>query len=182
MNFISLIFISLALSLDAFGVALCIGLNNQVKRENKIKFALSFGFFQFLFAMIGAYGGFLFSTYIAAIPNVIGGLIISIVGIMMFKEGYNNQGDCPLLNPKMYIIIGISVSIDAMVIGFTTLNNISSSYDILKNTLFIGITTFIMSILAFIISRYLKKIQLLEKYANFIGGIILILFGIKMMF
>ena len=182
MNFISLIFISLALSLDAFGVALCIGLNNQVKRENKIKFALSFGFFQFLFAIIGAYGGFLFNTYIAAIPNVIGGITICIVGIMMIKEGYNNQGDCPLLNPKMYIIIGISVSIDAMVIGFTTLNNIGSSYQILRNTMFIGITTFIMSILAFIISRYLKKIQLLEKYANYIGGIILILFGIKMMF
>lgn len=182
MHSIDLFLISIALSLDAFGVALCIGLNSSVKKENKIKFAFSFGFFQFAFALIGAYGGVLFSTYIAAIPNIIGGLIICVVGIMMVKEGCENGSVCPLINTKMYFVIGISVSIDAMVIGFTTLNSIHNNYEIFEKTIFIGVTTYIISILAFMISRYLKKIQIMEKYANYIGGIILILFGIKMIF
>ena len=50
MELYPLFIIALALSLDAFGVALCIGLNNQAKFKNKTGFTISFGFFQFLFS------------------------------------------------------------------------------------------------------------------------------------
>jgi putative Mn2+ efflux pump MntP len=76
LSFYLLFSIALALSLDAFGVAVCIGLNNQVRRNNKYLFALSFGFFQFLFSLIGAYAGFLFSTYIADMPEVVEVLLL----------------------------------------------------------------------------------------------------------
>lgn len=182
MSLYSLFLIALALSLDAFGVALCIGLNNAINRSTKISFAGSFAFFQFLFSLIGAYAGFLFNTYIASVPEVIGGALIAIVGVMMLKEGMESKDECPLIKPGMVIVLGISVSIDAMVIGFTALNNISSNFVILQNTLFIGFITLVMSAIAFIIARYLKKITLIGKYADYIGGIILIIFGIKMMF
>jgi len=182
MSLYSLFLIAIALSLDAFGVALCIGLNRAVSRSNKILFVSSFGFFQFLFSIIGAYAGFLFNTYIASVPKLIGGILITVVGIMMLKEGFESKEECPLIRPGMFIILGVSVSIDAMVIGFTILNNISSSLAILKNTLFIGFITLIMSSIAFIIARYLKRISLVSKYADYIGGIILVIFGIKMMF
>lgn len=178
----SLFLISLALSLDAFGVAICIGLNGNVMRKKKLGFAFSFGFFQFLFALIGSYAGFLFNTYIAAVPGIIGGMVIAIVGIMMIKEGFENKGECPLLKPKMYVVLGVSVSIDAMVIGFTVLNNITDYYAILRHTIFIGVITLIMSTLAFLIARYLRKIESVSKYADYLGGIILILFGLKMIF
>lgn len=85
-------------------------------------------------------------------------------------------------DPKMYIILGISVSIDAVVIGFTVLNKISSSLIIFSDTIYIGIVTFIFSAVGFFIARYLKRIQLIEKYADYLGGIILIAFGLKMIF
>ena len=47
MNFYSLFLIAIALSLDAFGVALCIGLNNNVDSKYKASCAMYFGFFQF---------------------------------------------------------------------------------------------------------------------------------------
>jgi len=181
MDLYTLFTIALALSLDAFGVALCIGLNNQTKLLNKISFIISFGVFQFLFSYIGAYAGFLFNTYVASVPSIIGGMIISFVGVVMIKEGFENEGRCPLLKPKMYFILGMSVSIDAMVVGFTVLNNITNVI-LFKDTLFIGGVTLIMSTLAFIISRYLKKIEVIGKYADYIGGIILIIFGLKMIF
>ena len=176
-----LFMIALALSLDAFGVALCIGLNNQTKLSNKVGFTISFALFQFLLSYIGAYAGFLFNTYIASMPSIIGGIIIALVGVIMIKEGIDNQGKCPLLKPKMYFILGISVSIDAMVVGFTVLNNITKVI-LLEDTLIIGAVTFIMVIIAFIISKYLKKIDIIGKYADYIGGIILVFFGLKMMF
>lgn len=176
-----LFMIALALSLDAFGVALCIGLNNQTKFVNKVGFTISFAVFQFLLSYIGAYAGFLFNTYVAAMPTIIGGIIIALVGVIMIKEGIDNKGKCPLLKPKMYLILGISVSIDAMVVGFTVLDNITKVI-LLEDTLIIGAVTFVMVILAFVISKYLKKISIIGKYADYIGGIILIVFGLKMMF
>lgn len=47
MEFYSLFLVALALSLDAFGVSLCIGLNKSIGRKNKIQFMSSFGFFNF---------------------------------------------------------------------------------------------------------------------------------------
>lgn len=181
MDLYSLFTVALALSLDAFGIALCIGLNNQARFVNKIGFIISFGVFQFLFSYIGAFAGFLFNTYVAAMPNIIGGIIIATVGAIMIKEGFENEGKCPILKTRMYFILGISVSIDAMVVGFTVLNNITNII-LLKNTLFIGGITLVMSTIAFIISKYLKKVEFVGRYADYIGGIILILFGLKMMF
>lgn len=182
MGFYLLFSIALALSLDAFGVAVCIGLNNQVRRNNKFLFALSFGFFQFLFSLIGAYAGFLFNTYIAAVPEVIGGIVIAVVGAMMIKEGLENQGECPLIKPSMYFILGMSVSIDAMVVGFTAFHEVTSMAVRLSDTLFIGLVTLIMSLSAFFLARYLKKVNAIGKYADYLGGVILIIFGIKMIF
>jgi putative Mn2+ efflux pump MntP len=173
--------IALALSLDAFGVAISIGINKALGTKDRILFAISFGFFQFLFSLLGAYFGFLFSTYITSIPNLIGGVIITFVGIIMIKDGFKNKDKKLLINKGIYIIIGISVSIDALVIGFTAFNNIINFTQVFLQTLFIGLITLIISSIAFIISTYLSRIDVIAKYADFMGGIMLVFFGIKMM-
>ncbi|MCY6370962.1 manganese efflux pump [Clostridium ganghwense] len=182
MDLYSLLIIALALALDAFGVALSIGINKGIKFKNKLWFSTSFGFFQFLFAFIGAYAGFLFTTYVLALPKVIGGVIIAVVGALMLKEGLEEKDENILLDKKMYFILGISVSIDAAVVGFTVFNNIANKLLLLKYTLFIGLVSLIMSGFAFVISKYLRKIKVVAKYADYVGGIILILFGLKMIF
>lgn len=180
MDIKSLFIIAVALSLDAFGVAISIGISRGIYRRNKIIFALSFGFFQFLFSFVGAYAGFLFNTYVALVPKIVGGIIISIVGVLMIKEGFEDKNENFLLNPKMYIVIGTSVSIDALVIGFTALDKIKSLGNLAFETVFIGLVTFFLSLAGFIIARYLKKLDIVAKYADFLGGTILIVFGIKM--
>lgn len=182
MDIVALLLISIALSLDACGIALCIGLNKKVSIKERVGFILSFGFFQFLLALLGAILGTVFTKYIASIPNVAGGIVIAIVGLLMVNDGRKNEGKCILLRKGIYFILGISVSIDAMVIGFTVLSSIKSFSTIIVATLIIGLVTIINSILSFYIARYLKKIELLSRYADYIGGIILIIFGLKMIF
>ena len=182
MNFYTLSIISLALSLDAFGVALSIGLNRSIRAKHKIIFSLSFGFFQFLLAFIGAFLGVWFTKYITVLPNVIGGIIVSLIGLLMVKEGMEEKEECILFKPRMYIVLGVSVSIDALVVGFSAFNNSNNNVDILLCTLFIGAVSFFMTGLSFIISKYLNKIAIISRYADYIGGMILILFGIRMMF
>lgn len=182
MDFYSLILIALALSLDAFGVTLCVGLNRGANVKYKMLCVISSAFFQFLFALIGAYAGFLFNTYIASIPEILGGIIIGIVGILMLKEGMEEKEECALLRPGTAIVLGISVSIDAMVVGFTALHEVQGLAAIFESTLLVGVVTLIMCLIALAIAKYLSKIELISKYADYIGGIILILFGFKMIF
>jgi Predicted membrane protein len=181
MELYSLFLIALALSLDAFGVALSIGLNNNLKSINKLFFCLSFGFFQFLFSFLGGIVGAYFLKYISEMPSIIGGAIISVVGVMMVKEGMEGKSESIIFSPKMYVILGISVSIDAMIVGFTVLNSVLF-LTLVYYACFIGLVALVMSLVAFFISKFLNKIYLISKYADFIGGTILILFGFKMMF
>jgi putative Mn2+ efflux pump MntP len=181
MDFYSLFVIAIALSLDAFGVALCIGLNKGTTAAAKVMVAASFGFFQFLFSLIGALAGVVFTTYVTSVPSIIGGAVVSFVGIMMLKEGREEKEECYILKPAMIALLGISVSIDALVIGFTALSSIHSMVSVMSDTLIIGIVSFIMSFIAFYLSRHLNKIDVVSRYADYIGGVILVLFGLKMM-
>ena len=98
----------------------------------------------------------------------------------MIKEGMEKKEESILLKPKMYFILGISVSIDALVVGFVVLSGITKILVIGIDTIFIGLTTCFLSAIAFIISKSLKKVKFIAKYADFIGGIILIIFGLEM--
>lgn len=174
--------IAVALSLDAFGVALSIGLDKSIRKKNKFLFAISFGFFQFLFTFLGAIIGVIFNQYIASVPEVLGGIIIALVGALMIKEGFSKKEEKILLKTGMYFVLGISVSIDAMVLGFTVFNRFSNIYTITAYSIYIGIVTLVISLFGFWLSRILKRISIVSKFADFIGGIILIIFGLKMIF
>lgn len=174
--------IGTALAMDAFGVALGIGLNPILERRHKIKFVLSFSFFQFFFTFIGGSMGHLFDVYIADIPSLAGGIIMVIVGVLMIIDGLEEKENKMLIKNSTCLILGISVSIDALVIGFTTFHKISSITLLFHYSVIIGLITVLFSNGAFIIGKAIKKIDFIVKYANFFGGASLIIFGGKMIF
>ena len=99
----------------------------------------------------------------------------------MIIEGTKEKEESVLTKKSMIFILGISVSIDALVIGFTVFNSIKR-ISLLLNSSIIGIITFIMCIIAFFICRYIKGISYISKYADFFGGGALIFFALKMLF
>lgn len=177
-----LMLIALAVSLDAFGVAIAIGINDKATVLNKLGFALSFGTFQFLCSFVGGIGGKLFTENVATVPAIFGGIVIVIVGILMIKEGMEDNNDNLILSFKMYFILGISVSIDAIVVGFIAFSSVGSIANLGIATGIVGIVTTAMSLMAFILAKFLGKINVVGKYGDYIGGIILILFGLEMIF
>ena len=182
MNLYDVMIIGIALAMDAFGVTLGIGLNSLINRNHKIKFILSFAFFQFLFTYIGGSLGYLFDTYIATIPSIAGGIIMGIVGILMIIDGIKEKENELLLKNSTCVILGISVSIDALVIGFTVFHEITRNLLLFVNSILIGLITLFICTLGFFICRYIKRIKFITTYANFFAGIVLISFGIKMIF
>lgn len=183
MNIKDVIVVGVALAMDAMGVSISIGLNSKVDRINKFGFIFSFAFFQFLLFYIGGLGGHLFVTYVTSIPNIIGGIIIGLVGVMMIKEGFeSDKNDNGILFKKyMYVLLGISVSIDALVVGFTAFNNINTYELLLVNSIIIGVITMIICTTGFYLCRLIRKIKVIAKYSDFLGGSILIIFAIKML-
>ncbi|WP_294372766.1 manganese efflux pump [uncultured Clostridium sp.] len=182
MSIYYIMIIGIALAMDAFGVSLGIGLNPILKRDNKIKFILSFAFFQFFLVLAGGFAGHLFDMYITSIPNIAGGIVMVIMGIIMFFEGLKEKESTLLIKDSTCIILGISVSIDAFVIGFTVFCRISGILTLIINSIFIGFITLLLCTIAFFVCRYIKKIDFIVKYADFLGGAALILFGLKVIF
>ena len=172
--------ISIALGLDAFGVGLSLGLDRRITRKLALLFVLSFGFFQYLFVFLGGIAGNLFNTYIFMIPHVVGGIIILFVGVLMFKEGLSNDEEIPKIQLCLVIMLGICVSIDALVVGFSSFNIFHLTKILFKNSIIVGSVTCFLTSLAFIISKYIRKVDFVREYAELLGGTILILFGLKM--
>jgi len=174
--------VSMALGLDAFGVAFSLGLDKRINRSRAFAFILSFGFFQFLFVCLGGLGGNLFNKYIFNLPSLVGGIIILLVGILMFREGLSKEDRIDTINFMLIIVLGICVSIDALIIGFSTFDAFDFKIILFENSVVVGIVTSCLTLLAFAVSRKIRRIHFIKKYADFLGGIILMLFGIKMIF
>ena len=180
--------VPIALALDAFGVSLSLGFSNKYKLRQLMLFCFSFGLFQFLLSFIGAICGDIFNSYILNINKFFGGFIILLVGFMMLKEAFlkeredNEERVQKRLFNNLYVTLGISVSVDALVVGFSAYS-IYSLNIIFLNTLLVGVVTLALCVVAIILSMYLRnKISFIAKYADLMGGIILILFGLKMIF
>ena len=182
MNLYDVIIIAIALAMDAFGITLGIGLNPLLKKKHKLKFILSFSFFQFLFTYLGGSLGYLFDTYIANISSVAGGIIMGIVGTLIIIDGFKEKEKDLLIKNSTCIILGISVSIDALVIGFTAFHQFSRNLLLCVNSVLIGLITLFICTLGFFICRYIKKIKFITVYANFFSGIVLLSFAFKMIF
>ncbi len=182
MGVFEVIIIGIALAMDAFGVTLGVGVSRNLKSIEKQKYIISFGFFQFFLAFIGGLSGCLFCNHIFPISTTIGGLVIAIIGILMIIDGIKNSYESILNKKAMIIILGISVSVDAMVIGFTIFNDIKRIFILFVYTILIGLITLLICNIGLLVCKYISRINFVQKYASLFGGFALILFSIKMIF
>jgi len=180
---INILLVAFALGLDAAGVTMAIGCGKPTSLIEKIKVVFSFGFFQFLFALIGGISGNYIDQYFFTISNYFSGTVIFILGIFLIREGYKNEEECIYrqLNFWTIVVLGISVSIDALGAGFSLLFEFEQLI-IFQDSLIIGLIASVMTVFAFIIVNYIKHIAVVEKYANYIGGIILLIIGFNTLF
>lgn len=181
MGVLEVVIIGVALAMDAFGATLSIGVNTYVKRKTKILYLLSFGFFQGLFIFIGGRAGYCINNYIVAIPHIVGSVILGVVGLLMIKDALSEKEEEIFEKPGMWIVMGISVSIDAMVVGFTAFNKIGGLLILGVDAVLVALVTILICYVGFMVCRYIRRISFFKKYANLFGGIVLIIFAIKML-
>lgn len=184
MGVTELILIGIGLSMDAFAVAVCKGLNmRKVNYKQTFIIALFFGGFQAIMPLIGWVLGKQFEQYITSIDHWIAfGLLLLIGGKMIwevFKEDEEEGCSCACavkFDLKELFILAIATSIDALAVGIT--------FAFLKLNIWmpislIGVITFGLSIVGVMIGN--KFGERYKSKAELAGGIILILIGLKIL-
>lgn len=171
---------ALALSMDAFAVAMCKGLaTEKVKPVHMITVGLWFGGFQALMPALGYILGVSSQKFIQPVDHIIAFVLLCAIGGNMIKESFSkeeNEADA-CFGCKTMLVMAIATSIDAFAAGiaFTAEKNLN----IYIAVLFIGVITFSLSAVGVKLgnifgAKYKSKAELA-------GGIILIGLGLKIL-
>lgn len=182
MGLFELFLIAVGLSMDAFAVSICKGLN--MRRMNYCHagiIALFFGVSQALMPTIGWILGKQFESYITSIDHWIAFILLGFIGINMLRETLGEDEDLTEmpqehLDLKELFMLAIATSIDALAVGITFA---FLQVKIAPAVCLIGITTFIISFAGVGIGHQFGRRY--EKKAEIAGGIILIFIGLKIL-
>ncbi len=175
----TLLILAIGVSMDAFAVSICKGLAmKKICFKHMAVIGLWFGGFQALMPLIGYFLGIQFQAYITDYDHWIAFILLGLIGANMIKESLSRQeeeADASLAFRNM-LLLAIATSIDALALGvtFAFLN-----VNIWVAVGFIGVVTFCFSFGGTKIGnvfgvKYKSK-------AEFTGGLILILLGIKIL-
>jgi len=179
MTFIELLLIAIGLSMDAFSVSICKGLTTKrFSWRMALLCGLWFGFFQALMPVIGYFLGAQFQELIEAYDHWIAFGLLFLIGANMIREALSKKeesanGD---LDVKTMFLLAIATSIDALAVGVSFA---CIQVKLWSSVLIIGLTTFLFSVLGVKIGNVFGSKY--EKSAGIIGGIILILIGLKIL-
>ena len=173
--------LGVGLSMDAFAVSICKGLcMKKVNIKQSLIIALFFGGFQALMPLLGYLLANSFATYIQIVDHWIAFVLLAFIGgKMIFDVIRGGDDDCDCCKPfsiKEIFVMSIATSIDAAAAGIALAMD---GANIWLNISFIGIVTFLMCIGGvFIGNKFGTK---LKDKASILGGIILILLGLKIL-
>jgi putative Mn2+ efflux pump MntP len=178
-EFITLFVLAVGLSMDAFAVAVCKGLAmKKMSWKNAVIVGLWFGTFQALMPVIGYFLGVSFADRIKSVDHWIAFVLLALIGGNMIREAFGKEEERASadLDVKTMFIMAVATSIDALAVGvtFAFLNqNMPLAVSL------IGVTTFMLSMLGVKVGN-LFGVKYKSK-AEFIGGLILILLGAKIL-
>ena len=179
-----LLLLALGVSMDACAVSICKGL--AMKRAT-IKEGLTcgiwFGGFQAMMPLVGFFLGTLFASAIRAIDHWVAFVLLAFIGANMLKEAFEKDCGCcgeehdADLSVKTMFVMAVATSIDALAVGISLA--MAGDVNIVSAVILIGAFTCGMSTLGVKIGNVFGS--RFEKKAQFAGGAILILLGIKIL-
>ncbi len=174
-----LFLIAVSLSMDAFAVSICKGLSVTIlKKRHAFVTGLYFGGFQALMPLLGFLLGSKFSHLIERFDHWISFALLVIIGLNMIRESREKDEEmlCGSFSFSAMLPLALATSIDALAVGvtFAFLN-----VDIVPAVSFIGVITFILSTLGVFLGNIFGAKY--KSYAECLGGIVLILMGIKIL-
>lgn len=182
MEFTTLILLSVSLAMDAMAVTLSNALcYPNLPALKKVMIPVSFGLFQMFMPIVGYFIGNVFTSFLLKYSDIVVLLVLGYLGIRMLIEGVQELKSIEgceyhedALSWKAIMAQALATSIDALAVGvsFAALNA-----GILFPAATIGIVTVIICTFALALGSKLGSH--FGSWAQILGGIILILIGLK---
>ncbi len=179
MSILEILLLGVGLSMDAFAVAVCKGLamdRTPLSRCSVV--GVWFGFFQALMPFLGFCLASLFSDFTDKFDHWISFILLAMIGANMIKEALSKEENdtCGSLAFRVMLVMAVATSIDALAAGVALVGRVDF-FKMLFAVGIIGVTTFMLSSIGVKIgsifgAKYKAK-------AEFMGGLILILLGLK---
>lgn len=183
MPLVDVLFIAVGLAMDAFTVAMAVGLHlsnrGGISFRHYFRLAFHFGLFQFLMPVAGWGAGLTVVRYIAAYDHWIALALLTYIGIKLIREGRMSE-EYAAADPTRgvsLIVLSVATSIDALATG---LSLAFLGAGIIYPSLIIGIVALAFTAAGLALGRTLG-LRWRGRVA-LVGGLILIGIGIKILF
>ena len=177
--------IALALAMDCFAVSVaCAVILRRKATGIMLRLAFLFGFFQALMPLIGWLLTSRFSEQLQAVDHWIAFAMLAFIGGKMIVDSFKEE-DNASMNPENWktgVLLAVATSIDALAVG---ISYACTGYDTLGSLgvplLTIGIVSFLMSILGFLLGHRFGDIVNQKMHPELLGGIILLIIGLRIL-
>ena len=179
MQVADILIIGFGLAMDAFAVSVCKGLAIGKRDLRKtVIIAAYFAVFQMLMPLLGYLIGAQFSAFMASVDHWIAFVLLGLIGGNMIRESLHGKEEDVTadISPRVMLPLAVATSIDALVTGMTFA--LTQTRLLLSVTL-IGLVTFAVCAAGVHLGRLVGR--KLEKRAEILGGIVLILIGLKIL-
>lgn len=185
MSILSIIFIGLAMSTDAFAAAIGKGIAmRKPSLLQALRVGLIFGVIEAITPVIGWFIGRAATQYVAEWDHWIALALLAGLGLHMIYAGFTDSDAPPQPRHKLVrqsfwalALTGFATSIDAMAVGVSLA---LLEVNIALVAIIIGICTFTMVTIGVLLGRMLGVV--VGRYAEIFGGVVLIGIGIAIVF
>ena len=188
MGIIELLLLGIGLSMDAFAVSICKGIETKKASFKQVMLCgIWFGVFQGLMPFIGYMLGSKLEFIINKVAPWLAFILLSVIGVNMIREAFSSEEEETRagFDVKSMFILAVATSIDALAVGITfvavpvKLFEGSALFNTLTGCLIIMLTTFVFSAFGVKIGNAFGT--RFKAGAEAAGGFVLIFIGLKIL-
>ena len=180
MSWLTILSLAVGLALDAFAVAIAVGLSlPRVTKRHIFRLAWHLGLFQFLMPVIGWSAGRTVSAQIAAYDHWVAFGLLAVIGGKMLCDAFRHEPAKLETDPTrglMLIALSVATSIDALAVGLSMA--------------FLEVAIWLPSVVIGLVAGFLTVIGICfgsrlgasaGRWARAAGGTVLLLIGVRIL-
>lgn len=178
-----MIAVAVALAMDAFAVSVATGVSlRDVSARQTFRMSWHFGLFQALMPVCGWTAGLTVQGLIASFDHWVAFGLLFLIGAKMIYEALRNSDDelkeSEPTRGWSLVLLSVATSIDALAVG---LSLAMLRVSVWLPAIVIGCMAAVFSAVGIHIGGYLGRRVSLSRYANLLGGLVLLAIGIKIL-
>lgn len=186
MSLIDITFLALALAMDCFTVSIVSGvIIRKYILSIILRMAILFGLFQAMMPFIGWLGTSYFSHYLESVDHWIAFGLLAFLGGKTIKDSFGSEEEAHFDPSKLtsQLLFAVATSIDALAVGISfACLGYKNIEQLTLPLIVIGVCSFVMSILGNILGVMCGKSIVKRLKPEFIGGVILLLIGFRILY